>query len=106
MTSHTPLGVPYDSVVAGKPPNYRESTPMTRIRQAGLKRQADPGFDAEAMPYRPRERPTEKAFRQLCCGSCWGLCAWVAVILAILTSAIIGTVVAVAVSTRIDLGAF
>jgi hypothetical protein len=68
-------------------PTYVDNIPMTAIRQLNT------GLDAEAMPYRPRERSMEKAFRQLCCGSCWGLCAWIVGIMSILIGVIVIAVV-------------
>lgn len=95
MASSPPLGVPYDSVAAGKPPTYVTNIPMTALRQV------EQGIDDEAMPYRPRDRPTEIAFRQLCCGTCWGLCAWIAGITILVTGTIITAIVLVTVCNNI-----
>lgn len=99
MTNFSPYGIPYNHKAAGMPPTYLDNIPMTATRQP------HPDFHDEAMPYRPRERSMEKAFRQLCCGSCWGFCAWIAGILVLLTGFIVLAVVLVSVCTRFHLGA-
>ena len=95
MSPPSLYAVPYDSATAGMTPTYVESIPMTATRQQNT------GPDAEALPYRPRERSMEKAFRQLCCGSCWGFCAWIVGIISVLVGVIIIAVVLASVRKRL-----
>jgi hypothetical protein len=84
MAPHLPFGTTHNP----EPPTYLDNIPMTATGQV----------DQETMPYRPRERPLEKAYRQLCCGSCWSLCGWITGVLILLTTIIITQAVLATVS--------